>query len=261
MKIQAELSLYPLKTDLTENAVMHFIKELSKSGVSVVPGQMSTLVAGESEEVFRVVGECFEKACRTDRIVLVVKFSNAFPEKARGKADGITTSTGTARELKVIDLRKGSSTVPVKIDESNCTGCGICVQVCPVGAIAVQRVATMNPEICTGCGSCVAECPNEAIFMERMMPASSTRVNHTPSSHISATRVATSPTVPRVFSNQSAYQQVVRSGGLLKQIFDFFRSYAVQGGGRGRGRGGGRGRGKGRRAMTQVKRSDRIDEK
>ena len=171
MKIQAELSLYPLKTDLIENAVRNFIKELSESGVSVVPGQMSTLVAGESEEVFRVVGQCFEKACRTDKIVLVVKFSNACPEKAMGKEDGITTSTGTA-----------------------------------------------------------------------------SRVNHTPASHISATRVATSPTVPRVFNNQSVFQQVVRSGSLLKQIFDFFRSSAGQGGGRGRSRGRERGRGKGRRA-------------
>jgi len=267
MKIQAELSLYPLKTDLTENAVMHFIKELSKSGVSVVPGQMSTLVAGESEEVFRVVGECFEKACRTDRIVLVVKFSNAFPEKARGKADGITTSTGTARELKVIDLRKGSSTVPVKIDESNCTGCGICVQVCPVGAIAVQRVATINPEICTGCGSCVAECPNEAIFAGEMKPLPPSLANHTPLSHISSMRVATSLTAPRNFNNQSVFQHIVKSGSFLMQLFDLFRGSAGQGGGRGRGssegrgRGGGRGRGKGRRAMTQVKRSDRIDEK
>lgn len=246
MKIQAELSLYPLKTDLIESPVRNFIKELSKSGVSVVPGQMSTLVAGESEEVFRVVGECFEKACGTDKMVLVVKFSNACPEKAMGKEDGITTSIGTARGLKMTDLRKGS--MAVKIDESKCTGCGICVQVCPVEAITVERVATINPETCTGCGSCVAECPNEAIFTEGMKPASPSRFNHTPSSHISATRVATSPTLPRVFSSQTGFQQVDRSGGLLKQIFDFFRSSAGQGGGRGRGRGGGRGRRKGRRA-------------
>ncbi|MBN1830021.1 MAG: thiamine-binding protein [Deltaproteobacteria bacterium] len=104
MKIQAELSLYPLKTDLIENAVRNFIKELSESGVSVVPGQMSTLVAGESEDVFRAVGECFEKACRMGKIVLVVKFSNACLEKATGKEDGITTSIGTARGLETTDL-------------------------------------------------------------------------------------------------------------------------------------------------------------
>jgi len=253
MKIQAELSLYPLKTDLIEDGVRNFIKELSQSGVSVVPGQMGTLVAGESKEVFRVVGECFENACRTDKIVLVVKFSNVCPETVMQKGEDITTSIVTARGLKTIDLHKGSTTMAVKIEESKCTGCGICVQVCPVEAITVERVAKINPETCTGCGTCIAECPNEAIFAEGIKPASPSRVNHTPSSHISATRVATSPTVPGVFSNQSVFQQVVRSGGLLKQIFDFFRSSAGQGDGRGRGdrrgrgRGVGRGRGKGRR--------------
>ncbi|MBN2438235.1 MAG: thiamine-binding protein [Deltaproteobacteria bacterium] len=104
MKIQAELSLYPLKTDLIENVVRNFIKELSKSGVSIVPGQMSTLVAGENEEVFRVVGECFENVCRTDKVVLIVQFSNACPEKVTGKKDGITTSLGTAQGLKTTNL-------------------------------------------------------------------------------------------------------------------------------------------------------------
>lgn len=248
MKIQAELSLYPLKTDLIENVVRNFLKELSKSGVSVVTGEMSTLVAGESEEIFHVVGECFEKACRTDEIVLVVKFSNACPEKATRKGEGIPTSTGAAGGLNTSELRKGSITMTVKIDESKCTGCGICVQACPVEAITVEHVAKINAETCTGCGSCVTECPNEAIFAEGMPLASPLRVNHALSSHISATRVATSPTMPRGLNSQSGFRQVDRSGGFLKQIFDFFRSSAGQGGGRGRGRGGGRGRGKGRSA-------------
>lgn len=82
MKIQAELSLYPLKTDSLENAIKRFIGGLSQSGISVVPGEMSTLVAGESEEVFRMVSQCFATACMTEEVVLVAKFSNACPTKA-----------------------------------------------------------------------------------------------------------------------------------------------------------------------------------
>ncbi|MBN1382164.1 MAG: thiamine-binding protein [Deltaproteobacteria bacterium] len=82
MKIQAELSLYPLKTDLLDDAVKLFIEELSQPGITVVPSEMSTRIAGESEAVFRVVGQCFEKACRRNDVVLVAKFSNACPEKS-----------------------------------------------------------------------------------------------------------------------------------------------------------------------------------
>jgi len=81
MRIQAELSLYHLKTDLLENTVSIFIEDLSQPGISVVSAEMSTWIGGESEKVFQVVGECFEKACRTNQCVLIAKFSNACPEK------------------------------------------------------------------------------------------------------------------------------------------------------------------------------------
>ena len=87
MRIQAELSLYPLKTESLEDSVKRFIEKLMHSGISVVPGEMSSLVAGESDAVFRVIGECFEKACRTQEVVLVVKFSNACPTKAESNRE------------------------------------------------------------------------------------------------------------------------------------------------------------------------------
>ncbi|MDI9570416.1 MAG: YkoF family thiamine/hydroxymethylpyrimidine-binding protein [Pseudomonadota bacterium] len=79
--VQAELSLYPLKTPLLAKAVKDFIAALSKSGLSVTPGSMSSVVTGRSDEVFRVLRECFENACREDEVVLVAKISNACPAK------------------------------------------------------------------------------------------------------------------------------------------------------------------------------------
>lgn len=52
-----------------------------------------------------------------------------------------------------------------RVDESKCTGCGSCVEVCPVGAIElVDGKAHTRQEDCIECGACQAECENEAIF-------------------------------------------------------------------------------------------------
>ena len=59
-----------------------------------------------------------------------------------------------------------SNFAPVLIEE-NCSGCGKCEERCPIGAIAVNDVASINNEACIGCGSCVAGCPSEALAMKR----------------------------------------------------------------------------------------------
>ncbi len=55
----------------------------------------------------------------------------------------------------------------VKVDKEECTGCGTCVDACPVEAISlVDGVAQINREECTECLTCVDECPVEAISEE-----------------------------------------------------------------------------------------------
>jgi len=43
------------------------------------------------------------------------------------------------------------------IYEEKCTACGLC-RVCPYGAITVEKVVSINPELCAGCGLCVSRC-------------------------------------------------------------------------------------------------------
>ncbi|MCK4424582.1 4Fe-4S binding protein [Candidatus Bathyarchaeota archaeon] len=56
------------------------------------------------------------------------------------------------------------------IDESLCTGCNVCVSICPFGAISKndKGVAQVDDEVCKGCGICAAHCPENAITMERL---------------------------------------------------------------------------------------------
>jgi len=61
----------------------------------------------------------------------------------------------------------GPATPKPAVDPQLCTGCGICLDACPVEAIVVVNdVATISDD-CTACGACVAECPNGALALER----------------------------------------------------------------------------------------------
>jgi len=50
------------------------------------------------------------------------------------------------------------------VDLQRCTGCGLCVEVCPMDAIHVNGdAAVVDEALCRGCGVCANECPNDAI--------------------------------------------------------------------------------------------------
>jgi len=57
-------------------------------------------------------------------------------------------------------------TMAVTIDKEKCTGCGACVEVCPVEALKlVDDKSVVDPDTCIDCGTCVDECPVEAITL------------------------------------------------------------------------------------------------
>lgn len=52
------------------------------------------------------------------------------------------------------------------VDSERCSGCRVCISVCPYKAISFDKdkeISQVNDLLCQGCGTCVAACPSAAI--------------------------------------------------------------------------------------------------
>lgn len=61
----------------------------------------------------------------------------------------------------------------VRIDETQCIGCTLCIAACPVDAIvgAGKRMHTVLEDECTGCDLCIEPCPVDCIVVIPADPA------------------------------------------------------------------------------------------
>lgn len=53
----------------------------------------------------------------------------------------------------------------IKIDESKCDGCGLCIEACHEGALALVngKAKLVRPNYCDGMGDCLPACPQDTI--------------------------------------------------------------------------------------------------
>jgi uncharacterized protein YqgV (UPF0045/DUF77 family) len=79
MKSAMELSLYPLASADLGAAIDEFLSVLRERGLEVAMGPMSSMVYGETAELFSAIGEAYEAVCRNRGAVLIIKASNACP--------------------------------------------------------------------------------------------------------------------------------------------------------------------------------------
>ena len=58
--------------------------------------------------------------------------------------------------------------VTLQLDENKCTGCGMCLEVCPheVFKMNSSHAIIQNRDACMECGACSRNCPVDAISVE-----------------------------------------------------------------------------------------------
>ena len=80
MKVQAEVSLYPLRQNDLTKPIQQFVESLKNGNLNVKTGTMSSVISGDSRVVFQSLQKAFEQAAKKYEMVLNVKISNACPE-------------------------------------------------------------------------------------------------------------------------------------------------------------------------------------
>lgn len=53
------------------------------------------------------------------------------------------------------------------VNKETCTGCGDCLEMCPVEAITlVEEKATVSEDLCADCGACTDACTTSSITVD-----------------------------------------------------------------------------------------------
>ena len=80
MKVQAEVSLYPLRQDDLTKPIQKFVESLKNDNLDVKTGPMSSVISGDSKIVFQSLQKAFAQVGNKYKVVLTTKISNACPE-------------------------------------------------------------------------------------------------------------------------------------------------------------------------------------
>ena len=132
-----------------EQALEHLNKAMAEGLVPLMGRNVAEAEGGHGvEDTGKFLSGCF--CCECCCIIV----------KAAQYGAGIGTGMGEDNN----GLLKGMT---ITIDEEKCTGCGVCVEVCPFKLrILEDGKSSVDPKRCLGCGRCLKVCPEEAISFD-----------------------------------------------------------------------------------------------
>jgi phosphoadenosine phosphosulfate reductase len=130
-----------------------------KTGGYTMEGKITGIMLDEARNIANILGEnIFSEdlgvlLIRTQGSNVKVFSSGHVSVNARSKEDALSLFENTAKQL---------------MRAKKCTKCGVCLKVCPVGAITIEPQLTINEE-CTRCGRCTESCVVVKYF-DRLLP-------------------------------------------------------------------------------------------
>jgi len=134
---------------------------------------------GEDFKNVEIHGKHFEMV----KIAASIEDADSMIVASHFKGHGMSGFGGAIKNLAM-----GCSAYPGKLEQhecvkplliGNCTGCGTCVDSCPLNAVSIiDQISKIDYDVCIGCNACMDACPDSAmdfewdlmpIFIEKMV--------------------------------------------------------------------------------------------
>jgi ferredoxin len=136
------------------NSRRDFIRSL---GTNVV--KQAAKIAVDKEKQIKALLQTDNEATETKR-----------PSTRRELLKSLLIESGKVTDSQLLDPQ--SPWLKMQVDAAHCVGCGVCVNVCPTGALVkevhdMELTRTINYNLCTNCGVCVEACPQDVIRFEQ----------------------------------------------------------------------------------------------